>query len=152
MKHMQQQGITLLEVLVAAVIAAVVVGGTMTAFLTATRVSKVSSEEMGTAAYAQQTIERFRNKVACRQSTEDPTSSASTTPTWFDSACAPAVPSSAQGPDNWETDGDLSGSGIPGATRQYQVVAVDCNGDSVASNSIDDCLQVTSTVHWEPAQ
>ena len=135
-----ERGITLLEILVAAVIAAVIVGGTMTAFLTATRVSKVSSEEAGSAAYAQQTIERFRNKIACRQSTE------SATDTWFDSACAPAAPL------GLVTDGDLSGSGIPGATRQYQVVAVDCNEDGDASDGIDDCLQVTSNVHWTPAQ
>ena len=131
-----QRGITLLEILIAAVIAAVVVGGTMTAFLSATTVSEVSSEEVGSAAYAQQTIERFRNKVACRQSTE------LTTDTWFDNACAPAAPSGVV------TDGDLSGSGIPGATRQYQVVAVDCDGDGTAG----DCLQVESKVHWEPAQ
>ena len=144
-QRQQQWGITLLEVLVAAVIATVVVGGAMTAFLSATKVSKVSSEEAGSAAYAQQTIERFRNKIACRQSTE------LATDTWFDSACAPAVPSTALSP-SWETDGDLSGSGLPGATRQYQVVAVDCNGDSDASDGIDDCLQVTSKVHWAPAQ
>ena len=142
-----QRGITLIEILVAAVIAAVVVGGTMTAFLSATKVSKISSEEVGSAADAQQTIERVRNKSACRQSTE------LATDTWFDSACAPAAPS------GLKDDGDTSGSSdisvsskIPGATRQYEVVAADCNGNGLTTDGIDDCLQVTSTVHWTPAQ
>lgn len=136
MRSAQQRGITLLEILVAAVIAAVVVGGTMTAFLTATKVSKVSAEEAESASYAQQTIERFRNLVACRQQGE------SASNTWFNAACQPELPAGEQ------ADTLPGGIALQDASRTYQATAVDCDGDGTAG----DCLQVTSKVHWSVPQ
>jgi len=59
-------GFTLVEVLVASVIASVVAGGTMMAFVTAARINSTQSNPEMTEAsgYAQQTVERFRNLVA----------------------------------------------------------------------------------------
>ncbi len=73
MKSISARGMTLIEVVIASMITVVVAAGTMTAFVTAVRISRsVGGSETATF-QAQQTIERFRNHIGC----DDP---------WFDPA------------------------------------------------------------------
>lgn len=85
-----QAGFSLIEVLAAALIAAVVAGGTMMAFVTAARITRErgSAGFVEASTYAQQTAERFRNMIACDSA-------------WFTpGTCAP----SASLPTDWTND------------------------------------------------
>ncbi len=60
-------GFTLLEVLVAAIVGAIVVAAGMMAFVSASRMTRTKNlpGESEAAGYAQQTIEKYRNYIAC---------------------------------------------------------------------------------------
>ena len=136
----EQRGLTLIEVLAASVVAAVIAGGTMSAFVAASRMQKgqgpgTSVEVMS---YARQTLERFRNLIAC----DSP---------WFDPVtCAPtaAIPSA------WTEDTlpSLDQVGTESiirttAKRCYRVTPQDCDGDA----SPTDCFNVEVKVCWNGA-
>ena len=142
-------GMTLVEIIVAAVLTALVAGGTMIAFVTAAKMSKHGGSAQAEAAfYAQQTVERFRNKVACRQPGEDaPGANPANLPgdTWFDGNCQQGAPV------GWQDDA-LPNNAAPsitglGAQREYEVVPVDIDGDAQP-----DVYQVTSKVTWTAPQ
>lgn len=61
------RGFTLAEVLIAAVIAAVIAGGTMMAFIVANNMmrTRTNPAHAEAAAYGQQTAENFRNMISC---------------------------------------------------------------------------------------
>jgi len=129
-----QRGVTLVEVLVASVIAAVSVAGTATAFVAAARMTRTQSNP-GTAeasVYARQTAERFRDRVACDD-------------LWFDPAtCQPTGL-----PAGWQSDPLPAGAGTEsilniGARRCYQVTPRDCGGLGIVS----DCLAIEVRVCW----
>ena len=113
---------TLIEILMALVVLAVLAGGTLMAFVTAIRISRASGTGQATIFLAQQTAERFRNKIACNQG--EPASD-----TWYDgtAACDAAPP---VGPQI---------DPVTGAT--YEVTPVDCDG----VGGPGDCLQVQVT-------
>jgi len=124
------------EVLIAALIGVMIAGGTLLAFTTAKKTSVGAAGVVESADFAQQTIERFRNKIACDD------------PDWFNAAtCAPVVP------PGWTTDnfpaspGPLSMIG-QGGSRQYRVTPFDCDGDGTPG----DCFQVDTKVAWSPRQ
>ena len=127
------RGVTLVEVLIASVIAAVVAAGTATAFVASARMTAAQSNP-GTAeagVYARETAERFRNRIAC----DDP---------WFDAACQPA-----NLPGGWQPDPLPDGAGtdsilMTGARRCYQMTPQDCDGVGGAG----DCLAVQVRVCW----
>ena len=123
-KHLlkARSGFTLLEVVLAAVIGSVIAGGTMIAFVTALNISHRASGTSEAAHLAQQTIERFRNRIACDDG-------------WFD----PATCAASGLPAGWQPDG-----GLPPAitARDYQVTA-GCNGEP-------DCVTVQVRVQWTP--
>ena len=120
-------GFTLVEVLVASVIASVVAGGTMMAFVTAARINSVQSNpDMSEASgFAQQTVERFRNQVGADS-------------TWL----------STQADGAWHGDALPGGGGTAsiltkGPKRCYRVTAEDLDGDTVT-----DGYAVSATVCW----
>ena len=124
-------GFTLTAVVVASLIGAVLAGGTMMAFVTARKISYGVSSEGDAAYLAQQSLENYRNMVACDSS-------------WF----TPATCTSGALPSN--TPDPLSGSPLQslGATRKYTVTPDDCDGDGTPG----DCFKVTVNVHWTPLQ
>ena len=135
-----ERGLTLLEVLIAAVIAAVVAGGTAVSFATAARMMRAPSNSGAVEAggYARQTAERLRTNIACDGG-------------WFtaDAACAPtaAVPPP---PGIWTSDplpaptAGVESILTTGARRCYRVASQECDGAAPAG----DCLSVEVNVCW----
>lgn len=121
----------------ASVVAAVIAGGTMSAFVAASRMQQGQGPAMSTEVsnYAQQTLERFRNLIAC----DSP---------WFDPVtCAPT----AGVPTAWTEDplpppDQTAERSIVRTTakRCYRVVPQDCDGDTVPT----DCFSVEVQVCW----
>ena len=134
-------GITLLEVLIASSIGVVITGGAMLALTTSKKVSMRAAGVVEAAGFAQQTIERFRNKIACDD------------PDWFTAATCRA---GAGLPTSWTNDpADSAVDGLPdspgplsmigqGGRRQYRVTSLDCDGDGASG----DCFQVDTKVAW----
>jgi hypothetical protein len=128
----REHGVTLLEVIAASVIGTLLAGGTMLAFVSAAKNTRTSVAQMDAVGLAQQTLERFRNRIACDGS-------------WHNLAdCtvnAAALPVSAVDP---------LPAGAPvnnfGGTRQYTVTPADCDG----VGGPDDCLKVAVKVEWNP--
>lgn len=127
-------GFTLVEVLVASVIASVIAGGTMMAFVTAARINRTQSNpDMAEASgYAQQTVERFRNLVA------------------NDAIWAGWIALNADGA--WHDDTLPGGGGTEsiqqpagtGAKRCYRVTPEDADGDGTT-----DSYAVSAKVCWK---
>ncbi len=142
-------GFTLAEVLVASVIAAVIAGGTMMAFVAADKMMRTRTNPAlaEAAAYGQQTMERYRNKIRCGPA-EIPD-----LPDWFDTVtCAPT----ANLPTTWTNDpittqvgntGSESISKLGGLKRCYQVVQnKKCGtGDPLVA----DCYSLEARVCWD---
>ena len=130
-----KRGATLIEVLVGSLIGAVLIAGLMAAFLTALRVSSHTGGGMVEAAsYAQQTLEHFRNRVACDDA-------------WFNAACAPAaLPSNAN--DALPAGALFAAASSTAPTRTYTVTPADCDGDGATG----DCFKVVTKVSWTPPQ
>ncbi len=129
MRWRGNQGLTQIEVLAASVIAAVIAGGTMTAFLTASKLTQTAPRDTEAALAAQDTLERFRNHIACDDA-------------WFDPASC-GMTGALSGSDPLP-----AGSQLPGGARNYTVTPADCDGNGSAG----DCLQVSVTVTWSPPQ
>lgn len=132
---MRRAGFTLIEIIASSAIAAVVASGTMMAFVTAARLARAQNSTRVAEAtdFAQQTLERFRNRVA----TDD-------TAVFPDLAGA-----------GWQID-PLPPLPLPGTnsesllwrtptSRRYQVTSQDCDGDGTAG----DCYAVTVRVCWD---
>jgi prepilin-type N-terminal cleavage/methylation domain-containing protein len=138
----QVGGFTLIEIIAAAAVAAVVAGGSMLALVAASRMMRrgdtpAIAEASG---YAQQTIEKFRNMIAC----DSP---------WFGPGCAPSggMPTNwvedqlpDRNPANTESFLDLAATTPKTARRCYRVRSRDCDG--VASP--DDCFEIEVKVLW----
>ena len=127
-------GFSLVEVIIASLIASVVAVGTMSAFVAASQMTRAQSH-VGTVeavGYARQTAERFRNMIAC----DSP---------WFNPAtCAPT-----NIPSGWQTDPLPGAAGsesilATGMKRCYRVTQQDCDGVGGAG----DCLGVEVVVCW----
>ena len=146
-----RSGMTLVEIIVAAVLTALVAGGTMIAFVTAAKMSRRGGSSQAEAAfYAQQTVEKFRNKVACRQPSEsapqtDPQNPAGDT--WFNASCQ------SDAPTGWQEDALPTGAAPSitglGAQREYEVVP---GGDDFDNDGRPDYYRVTSKVTWTTGQ
>ena len=131
------RGFTLVEVLVASVIASVVAGGTLASYVAAARMMRAQSNPASgeAAGYAQDTIERYRNSVACDNAA------------WFNPAnCAPALPA------GWQADLLPGGGGTDsilntGARRCFRLTPQNCD-----TNPADnDCIQIDVQVCWNGA-
>jgi len=129
-----QRGVTLIEILVASLIGALLAGGTMMAFVMARKLGQGSARTAEATPFAQQTIERFRNMIACDGA-------------WFNSSNCSSGPSL---PTNWTSDPLPTGSPLLalGGTRQYKVTPKDCDGDGTSG----DCFEVQTQLQWTPPQ
>lgn len=137
-------GFTLVEVLVSSVIASVIAGGTLMAFVTAMRINHAhSNPAMAEASgFAQQTLESLRNNVAADSA-------------WFSTTAG----------TGWNTDALPGGGGSEsiqskgaGAKRCYRVTKEDCDGDTLVDGDPDpgppptterDCYAVSAHVCWD---
>ncbi|MBI4597265.1 MAG: prepilin-type N-terminal cleavage/methylation domain-containing protein [Candidatus Omnitrophica bacterium] len=134
MKPIAPKGFTLMEVMIGAILFAVVAAGAMMAIMSTARMSKNENNTRyaEASALAQQTIERLRNHIACDD------------PAWFDANCNLI----AQG---WQADNiaDARGSkGLAGPLRCYRVrqlgAGVDCPGGG--------CIAIDVQICWNTAQ
>lgn len=130
-----ERGFNLVEIIAAAIIGALLAGGTMTAFVMTMKTSQAASAKSEATQLAQQTLERFRNEIACNN------------PAWFNPAdCQPGtLPSNAADP--------LPGTSVlskldAGASRSYTVTEWDCDEDGTDG----DCFKVVTKVTWTPPQ
>lgn len=137
-----ERGISLLEILISAVVFSIVVAGAMAALVSALKIARDATMVTEAAAFAQQTIERFRNRVAC----DDPWVGASPD---CETLTLPNV---------WTVDPDTLptglpvgplGSSLPGGLRQYKVSPVE---EGILADSAPDCIQVMVKVQWTPPQ
>ncbi len=132
-----ERGVTLVEVLVASVVMAVLAGGTLLAFVSAIRISQRGPVNAEAADYAQQTLERYRNLIACDSA-------------WFQNPCIPA----AVLPTN-VFDPQFPLTGLPAkalygtGTRKFTVTPDDCDGNGFPGG-FSDCYKVAVTVSWTP--
>ncbi len=126
-----RRGFTLIEVLCASLIASIVAGGTMMAFVTAARIKgrQSSTTSVEATQFAQETLEKYRNYVAV-----DSTflSDKADTNTWY--------------PDLLPSSGSDSESILKtGAKRCFRVDRKDCNADGTVD---PDCYQIQVKVCW----
>ena len=129
-------GFTLIEVLAASIVLALLAAGTLLAFLAATKISAQSHQNAEAAYLAQQTLERYRNQIACDSHDFDGVPEPAEE--WVDDDCNSVA-------NFTKIDG---GQPPPGYTqRDYQVQAQDCTGDNV-----NDCFLVTATISWQSPQ
>lgn len=138
MRH-STEGYTILEMLIASLIAAIVSGGTLMAFVTAARInrSQVSPETAEANLFGQQTLEGFYNRVAA----DDTFFSALTLQQWQDDAL-PA-------------GGGTESIRTMGAARRYCVIPQDCDADGILAGAGAppevDCYSVQVRVCWDGA-
>jgi Tfp pilus assembly protein PilE len=136
-KLRSNKGVTLIEIISAAVIAAMLAGGVLVAFLVAVRLSYRASYTSEGSAYAQQSLERFRNRIACRQPAEAANS------TWYDANCIANLPASPiTDPLPSSTTSSIANLG---SNRSVALTPVDINGDGNA-----DYIIVRAKVQWNP--
>ncbi len=129
-----QRGMTLIELLAAAFIGALIAAGSMIAFVTALNISRQAGTGLEAAHAAQQSMERYRNRIACDDRWFDDTS----TPTL---ECAPQAGAPPAMPGTWTADGAVP----PGMTsRDYRVTPADCDG----VGGVGDCFQMQVKVGW----
>ncbi len=135
------QGFTMLEVLVASIVGALIAGGTMMAFVTAARISRneTGPDSAEASAYARETLERLRNDVAA-----DPS------PSWFQANAGlgwqpdtiPLPPAPGDCPTAGKNQSILCRGPV---TRRYKVTAEDCDG----VGGTGDCYAVSVKVCWD---
>ena len=122
---------TLLELTAAAVLGSLIAGATMMAFMTATKVSRQSSTNRDLMPAVQETLEKYRNRIAC----DDP---------WFNLAtCVMAAQNAVNEP------APLAPSLLAmGGTRDYTMTPADCDGDG----TVGDCYRASVHINWTVPQ
>ncbi len=141
---MTRRGFTLIEVVAAAVIGAVVAGGTLMAFVTAIRIhSRTGATDV--AFLLQQTLEKYRNHIACDDDL------------WFSTAtcqmnvraCTPnpndptACVCDQNNPPQCFTEDRLPDDAkLTGMIRNWRAEPADCDGDG----NEGDCLKLTARI------
>ena len=134
---MRRDGFTLIEIMAASAVAAVVASGTMMAFVAAARMSRASNSPMFAEAsdFTRQTLERFRNRVATDDTIVFPDLAGAG---WQNDPLPVPAPGTNSESLLWKTP----------TSRRYRVTAEDCDGDGTAG----DCYAMTVRVCWnDPA-
>src|SRR3989338_992801 len=130
---MSARGFTLIEVMAASTIAAVVASGTMMAFVAAARMSRIhnSGALAEDSDFAQETLEGLYNHIA----TDDTTFADEAGSTWHNDPLPP-VPAPGTNSESilWRTP----------TSRRYRVTSEDCDG----VGGPGDCYAVTVKVCW----
>jgi hypothetical protein len=145
-----KKGLTLVEIIAASVIGVMLAGGLMISFVLAVKLAHKGTFEGEGYAFAQQTIERFRNHIACRQAGE------TINVAWFDGTiCDADFPAGAiADPLPVVTDPSV----VNFATnRTIEIENVDLDGDGNPDNDFDgdgkpDYLVVRAKLQWNPPQ
>jgi len=129
------RGITLVEVIATSVIAALLAGGVLNAFLTAIRISQSSTGSVEATYLAQQTLDGLRNHMACDDQ-------------WFQPADPECHPTTL--PPDGTVDKLPEGSPLIalGGERTYTVTP----GEDFDGDGQPDYLVVKATVTWNPPQ
>ena len=127
---------TLIEVLAASVIGALLAAGTILALVMGVKLSRGSVMSGDAAAYAAQTIERNRNHIACDDA-------------WFGGDCT-YTETTAQQNDALALPTDSTLKPLPDANRirEFQMQPADCDGDG----NQGDCYRMRVHVHWDPPE
>ena len=143
-----RDGFTMVELMAGSLIATMVAGGTMMAYVTAARISRQQGNPAIVEAtmLAQQTLERFRSEMACDADSFDPVTcnAKAVLPTgdWttddFPNANSNDPAIAARGNESILTR--------PGTTpkRCFRVTKEDCDGDGLTG----DCFAVQAKVCW----
>ena len=132
----RHRGLTLMELIAASVLGALVAGGVLTAFLLAAKNTRGSVRTVDAVAMAEETLERFRNKIACDDF-------------WF--AFIPdcgGIGLLLNQPDPVLLNHPIKTVDPGNADRRYDVEPWDCDGDGV----LRDCYRVKVTVNWNEPQ
>ena len=124
---------TLVEVVVAAVIGALVAGGTLMAFVTAQQLTQIAATQVESTYDAQQTIDRYRTRIACRQVSE-------MSDAWLNEECNAMTPFTKTDTLPPESSGSVTG-------REYKVEPVDLDSDGKV-----DYFKVVTKVTWKQAE
>ncbi len=143
-----RQGMTLVEILAGTLITSIVVGGTMTAFVTAARIQHVTASALAMRASdsVQELLERLRNRVA-----EDDAF-------FEDKALATGLPPGVWLNDDASTQVPPLPIGDPAeeVKRVYKVQGKDCDNDGLVASpgpplgpAEVDCYSVTVKVCWD---
>jgi Tfp pilus assembly protein PilV len=121
-------GFTLIEILAAAIIGILIAAGTLMAFVTAAQLSsQVAPYKVEASHLAQQTLERFRNRIACDDD-------------WFDAVTCNGSPQS--GPHTIPASSSITN--LPLAVRTYNFApGADVDGDGTF-----DYYTMQVTVCW----
>ncbi len=136
MRRRADQGMTLIEVLAASVIGALLAAGTILALVMGVKLSRASVTSSDASAYAAQTIERNRNRIACDDA-------------WFNSGCTYAGPGpSVEQPDAPALPTDSSLEPLPDVNRRFTMEPKDCDG----VDGPGDCYLMTVLLHWDPPE
>lgn len=134
MRWRNPRGISLIEILVASVIGALLAGGTLMAMTMGVKLTRGSVMTGDVSAYAAQTIERNRNRIACDDA-------------WFNSNCTFVGPGGEQNEaPSLPTDSSLEP--LPDVSRRFTVEAKDCDGDG----ALGDCYRMAVSLQWEPPE
>ena len=139
---MNRRGLTLIELVAAAVIGAVVAGGTLMAFVTAIRISSRTGAT-GVAFLLQQTLEKYRNHIACDDNKwfSTTTCQMSITPCTPDASKPNECMCDSNNPPKCFTEDPLPAeAGLTGAIRAWQAEPADCDG----VGGVGDCLKLTA--------
>lgn len=120
----------------ASVIGVLVAAGTAKAFVLAAKLARRSVATVEATDYAAQTLERFRNRIACDDA-------------WFSTACNFVGPTSSVPDDPLPAGPAVSSRSAflhPNFTpaRRYRVQPADCDGNGTAG----DCYRVEVKVSW----
>ena len=132
----QSQGLTLVEVVVASLLLALIAGGTMLAIAASVKHGRSSLDVVDAIELAQQTAERLRNHVACDDA-------------WFNPSCTAVNVS--------QTDDPISPDHPikkidPGAHRFYTEVPWDCVANLSVPPGTYNCSKLEVTVTHTPLQ
>lgn len=133
---MSRRGVTIMEVIVASVLASFLAIGVMMAFMASTKGTGRASTRGQAMFYVEQTLEGYRNHIACRQGNEAKGDS------WYNTNCK-ADPPTGWVAEAMPTDADVVK--FPNATRQYKAEPADCDG----VNGTGDCMKLTVKVSWD---
>ena len=138
-RQLRDNGFTIIETMVASVIASVVAGGTMMAFVTAARINRMQNAPALVEAtlLAEQTLERHRNDVF----PNSPFLALGDSPTTWNTWNPENPPGAGTGAGG--TESILYMNNYP-ARRCFQVHQEDCDNDGTAG----DCYAVRVQVCW----
>ncbi len=126
-----RRGVSLFDVLVAAVIASFMAGGTLLAFVTAMRIRQPDTLSLDQMKLLRHEVERLRNRIACDEWS------------WFDHPVCrgrPNIPNERRASDTAPLPPGLRESpSLVGVIREVIVRPEDCTGDGIV-----DCMKVTA--------